>query len=137
MRNASSSEVTCYNCGEKGHISTSCPKPRRLTCYNCGGVGHISKDCKKPKAKPGPPQTGARVNALAIIPESVNMEGTLTIFHSCATTLFDTGATCSFISSSYVNTLGIETTPLDKILSVSTPLGAKTDLTCVCKDCDV
>ncbi len=137
LRNASSSEVTCYNCGEKGHISTSCPKPRRLTCYNCGGVGHISKDCKKPKAKPGPPQTGARVNALAIIPESVNMEGTLTIFHSCATTLFDTGATCSFISSSYVNTLGIETTPLDKILSVSTPLGAKTDLTCVCKDCDV
>ncbi|MBT1654948.1 hypothetical protein KK470_29850, partial [Klebsiella pneumoniae] len=41
----------------------------------------------------------------------MNMEGTLIIFHSCATTLFDTGATCSFISSSYVNTLGIETTP--------------------------
>jgi hypothetical protein len=48
----------CYNCGEEGHKSNECKKPKKngtksnrkggkknLKCYNCGGPNHISKDC--------------------------------------------------------------------------------------------
>ena len=38
--------IKCYNCGESGHISKSCPKielgPR---CYSCSQFGHISSEC--------------------------------------------------------------------------------------------
>lgn len=41
---------TCYNCGRKGHISTSdiCPAKGRK-CHKCGGIGHFEKQCRKRK----------------------------------------------------------------------------------------
>ncbi|PON91457.1 Splicing factor-like protein [Trema orientale] len=78
---------SCYDCGEKGHISSDCPKKqtaisttaettnsiivptttettvsntgvtsvsssklKRRTCYDCGEKGHISSDCPKKQA---------------------------------------------------------------------------------------
>ncbi|KAL5554792.1 hypothetical protein UlMin_042193 [Ulmus minor] len=69
---------TCYECGEKGHVSSDCPKKqtaaptiaetaepgetgagnnalssiatgkmKRRTCYECGEKGHVSTDCPK------------------------------------------------------------------------------------------
>merc|ERR1712126_535422 len=41
----------CYNCGESGHLSRDCSKPRQggggrsMTCYNCNEEGHMSRDC--------------------------------------------------------------------------------------------
>lgn len=35
--------VTCYNCGERGHVSSYCSKPTK--CYGCGGSNHISRNC--------------------------------------------------------------------------------------------
>ncbi|KAL2386934.1 hypothetical protein RJZ90_000240 [Blastomyces dermatitidis] len=42
----------CRNCGEEGHISKECDKPRNpdtVTCRNCEEVGHFSRDCTKKK----------------------------------------------------------------------------------------
>lgn len=37
--------VTCFNCGEPGHIVTKCPK-EVLKCQKCRLFGHVDKDCK-------------------------------------------------------------------------------------------
>ena len=43
---------TCRNCGEEGHISKECDKPKNpenVTCRNCETIGHFSRDCPEPK----------------------------------------------------------------------------------------
>ncbi|CBZ38607.1 universal minicircle sequence binding protein, partial [Leishmania donovani] len=36
------SAITCYKCGEAGHMSRSCPRAAATrSCYNCGETGHM------------------------------------------------------------------------------------------------
>lgn len=50
----SSSKFRCFNCGEFGHLSTKCPKPKRLhgSCLGCGQLGHKIYDCPEKKKSP-------------------------------------------------------------------------------------
>ncbi|CAG9137643.1 unnamed protein product [Plutella xylostella] len=43
--------ITCFNCKEKGHLCTKCPKPI-IKCSYCHLIGHIQNDCPKKNAKP-------------------------------------------------------------------------------------
>ena len=50
------SQVTCYNCGETGHVKFKCPellrelelRKARVTCYKCKCRGHYSNECLTP-----------------------------------------------------------------------------------------
>lgn len=79
-RYATSTEIVCYTCGEKGHKSNACPndvkrcyrcgarghtisecKHDDIICFNCGGKGHVIAQCPEPRKAP----TRAKVFALA------------------------------------------------------------------------
>jgi len=43
------SNLRCYRCGLKGHMSNRCVQG--LTCFKCGELGHISPDCDDVRRK--------------------------------------------------------------------------------------
>ncbi|XP_063941268.1 uncharacterized protein LOC135149473 [Daucus carota subsp. sativus] len=104
-------------------------------CFNCGRQGHTIKDCKAPLKKSGDQnnkdgkneqKSSGRVFSLTA-KDAANSSGTITgtlpIGNSNATVLFDTGATHTFVSTSYVKHLCIAPTTLLYGVSVANPMG--------------
>lgn len=48
-----SSPNCCFRCGEEGHISRNCSKPKtwNIDCWSCGEKGHLSRECPQKQAK--------------------------------------------------------------------------------------
>ena len=65
-------------------------------------------------------------------PVGTIVDGMVLISSSWAHTLFDTGASYSFISILFASMLGLEHEPLDSILSVGVPLGRDYELSYCC-----
>ncbi|XP_033138766.1 uncharacterized protein LOC117129307 [Brassica rapa] len=100
----------CYNCGECSHMARECPKEKqahRRRCYRCGQEGHLSWDCPtlqgenaggaQPQQKRG---QAARPRAYAVEGRegAKPIAGSVAVRGVTAFTLFDTGATHSFVS---------------------------------------
>ena len=65
------------------------------------------------------------------------VEGMMIIYNSWATILFDTGATHSFISSTFASSLGLTAEVMDGALCVASPLGGEMVVGHVCRSCVV
>ena len=81
-------------------------------------------------ATPPPPPTSQT-------PESSVVRGTFLLFNSFAKVLFDSGASHSFIATSFVLALGLETEEFDPPLFVNTPLGSRAPLDRICRGCEL
>ena len=65
------------------------------------------------------------------------MTGTLDLLNVQVHTLFDSGATHSFISETLVKRLNLPSSQLDYVLEVSNPLGNVSNVECCYKSCPV
>ena len=124
-------EVTCYQCGQRGHYASQCRG--EITCYQCKQTGHIAKDCKQAGAKAtrntateSRPKAQARVYALSGL-EAVETEGLIQrtgeIAGNTLTVVFDSGATHSFVSQTCAERLNLSVSSLMVELVISTPSG--------------
>eukprot|EP00256_Glycine_max_P049944 XP_006605102.1 uncharacterized protein LOC100814862 [Glycine max] len=108
----SDSDVTCFNCRGKGHISTSCPHPRREK--SSGSLNNQN----------GRLRTTGRVFALSGADVALSddlIQGICFISQVPLVVLYDSGATQLFISRVYVEKLALPVSSLKFDLIVDTP----------------
>ncbi|GAU48411.1 hypothetical protein TSUD_99260 [Trifolium subterraneum] len=130
---------TCFNCGEEGHKSPACKKPKKtmgkVFALNGGGEeGHKSPACKKPK------KTMGKVFALngGNADQVDNLiRGTCFIYNTPLIAIIDTGATHSFISVDCEKRLSIPVTEMSGRMEIETPASGSVTTRLVCRDCPV
>nr|AAX95143.1 retrotransposon protein, putative, Ty3-gypsy sub-class [Oryza sativa Japonica Group]ABA92434.1 retrotransposon protein, putative, Ty3-gypsy subclass [Oryza sativa Japonica Group] len=110
-REQGSKPGVCFNCGDPGHYSDKCPKPRRVKVVPAQSNSTASA-------------SKARVNHVTAAEAQGAPDvilGTFLVNSVPATVLFDSGATHSFLSMSFVGNHGMEVEDLRRPLMVSTP----------------
>ncbi|XP_058760552.1 uncharacterized protein LOC131633895 [Vicia villosa] len=116
IRECTNSSVTCYECGEPGHISIFCPNKR------------------------APEKTTGRVYTLDARKAKGNnnlIAGTCYVNNQTLCVLVDCGATHSFISTECVYRLGLEVTPLPNPMIISSAKDDTVEARLICKGCSV
>jgi hypothetical protein len=102
----------CFHCGEPGHYANVCTRKAQA-----GQQGHAAP----PKAPAQGRVNHVTVESTADAPNVVI--GTFMVNTHPATVLFDTGATHSFITQSFIEHYGIPTSTLKRCMLVSSPGG--------------
>ena len=119
------------------------------SCFNCGRKSHTIRDCKASlkrsrdhnnvSGKNNQKNIGRvfSLTAKDAANTSGTIIGTLSIGNRNATVLFDTGATHSFVSTSYAKNLCIAPTTLLYVFSIGSPVGVTMHVNTQYLDCVV
>jgi hypothetical protein len=115
--NTPGTPIKCFGCGETGHLSYKCPKKQNQHTLQGGN----------PKSRYQPPSNQGRVNHVSTetaqeAPEV--MMGTFSVNSILTTVLFDSGASHSFVSQSFVRVRSIPLLALQNPILVNSPGGA-------------
>jgi hypothetical protein len=115
------SNYRCFNCGSTAHFIRDCPRPKKPNQGQSSNQGNQNKG-KRPimQVRQG------RINftTLAELPDGAPvMSGTFSIHHKPVVTLFDSGATHSFISNNCGTRIGLDLCHTQGSYMISTPGG--------------
>ncbi|GKA74218.1 putative reverse transcriptase domain-containing protein, partial [Tanacetum coccineum] len=128
----------CYECGSTDHVRSACPRLNRAqgteenrpnqVAANNGGQGH------------GNQGNQARGRAFMLGAEEARqdpniMTGTFTLNNHFATTLFDSGADYSFVSTTFIPLLGLEPSDLGFRYKIEIASGQLVEIDKVIKGC--
>ncbi|GJR56292.1 putative reverse transcriptase domain-containing protein [Tanacetum coccineum] len=114
------------------------------TCFNCNRPCHLARDCRvvprnvNPIHGRGNQGNQARGKAFMLGAEEARKDpnivtGTFTLNNHFATTLFDSGADYSFVSTTFKSLLGIEASELDFRYEIEIPRGQLVEIDKVIK----
>ena len=122
-----------HNSNTNGHSRPNAEPMRDISqvlCYKCKNKGHYATDCPEKKndaaaAKPNPFQKGHvnHINVEEVMDEPDAVIGRFLLNSHTALVLFDTGASHSFISRSFVNKHGLAVENIGCPIRVSSPGG--------------
>ncbi|GKA30783.1 putative reverse transcriptase domain-containing protein [Tanacetum coccineum] len=128
----------CYECGSTDHVRSACPRLNRAqepegnrpnqVAANNGGQGHRNQG--KPRSR-----VGIHVGELGSSPDRTLMTGTFTLNDHFATTLFDSGADYSFVSTTFIPLLGLEPSDLGFRYEIEIASGQLVEIDKVIKGC--
>ncbi|GJX64401.1 putative reverse transcriptase domain-containing protein [Tanacetum coccineum] len=114
------------------------------TCFNCNRPGHLRRDCRvvsrNVNSGRGNQGNQARGRAFMLGAEEARQDpnivtGTFTLNNHFATTLFDSGADYSFVSTTFIPLLGIEPSELGFRYEIEIASGQLVEIDKVIKGC--
>lgn len=107
--------VSCFKCGESGHVATRCERPAaKRACYLCGATGHLAAGCPKREHPPGARPSGSARIASTDVSRSVALPGPYVLdvnisavdghanYDRVDGAVIDSGSPISFIKSSSI-----------------------------------
>ncbi|KAI3771277.1 hypothetical protein L6452_02438 [Arctium lappa] len=133
----------CFKCGKPGHRYSNCPIKERI-CFGCKESGHVRKECPKTKAnfsgskKVDTPKAIGRAFQMTTEEAKASTDvvsGTFLLNSIPTHVLFDSGASFSFVSSSFCPKLSMPTTSLEEALVVELADGDQVVVRNILKNC--
>ncbi|KAJ0790046.1 putative nucleotidyltransferase, Ribonuclease H [Helianthus annuus] len=106
-----SKTYACGLCKSKDHKTVDCKKIKDATCYNCSEKGHIRSNCPKfAKKTEEPKKNNARVFKMDVkeaLQDDNVITGTFLVNNIFARVLFDSGADKSFVDQKFCKLLNM------------------------------
>ncbi|XP_024986562.1 uncharacterized protein LOC112521804 [Cynara cardunculus var. scolymus] len=128
-----STPTKCFKCGKAGHTRNECPIKGPI-CFGCGEQGHFKNDCQKLKTggsqgrKEGSPKATARAFQMSREEAKASTDvvsGTFLVNFVPAHVLFDSGASCSFVSTTFYQHLHTPPSTLEDALIIEIANGSQ------------
>nr|GEX51573.1 hypothetical protein [Tanacetum cinerariifolium] len=146
MQHYGNCSIKCNKCGKIGHkardywskvVATGANAQPVVTCYGCGEKGHIKINCP---TRNNPGRNGARRQAYALRDGDQNLEtnvvtGTFLLNKRYARVLFDSGSDKSFVNINFSRLIDIEPVKVNHTYEVELADGRVVSTNTILKGC--
>ncbi|KAF5762870.1 putative nucleotidyltransferase, Ribonuclease H [Helianthus annuus] len=132
---------SCGLCKSKEHKTVECKKIKDATCFNCNEKGHIKSNCPKyAKKAEETKKSNARIfrlDAKEAVKDDTVLTGTFLVNNIFARVLFDSGADKSFVDQKFCQLLNMPIKTLDVKYEVELADGTIETVSTVLEGCEI